>query len=152
MTHNLPAPAPDDSGAFLLYQTKDGRTRIDVRMAHETVWLTQRDMAELFQATPQNITKHIAAIYDKGKLAEPATCKDFLQVRSEGGRQVERSLKHDNLDAIISVGYRVRSHRGTQFRIWATERLREYLALCPRCLIVSNSLHLKLTRSWTSMN
>jgi len=127
MTENLPVPAPDDSGEFLLYQAEDGRTRIEVRMAHETVWLPQRDMAELFQTTPQNVTQHIAAIYDEGELSEEATCKDFLQVRSEAGRQVRRSLKHYNLDVIISVGYRVRSLRGTQFRIWATERLREYL-------------------------
>ncbi len=127
MTENLPAPAPDDSGEFILYQTEDGQTRIDVRMAHDTVWLTQRDMAELFQTTSQNITQHVAAIYDERELSEPATCKDFLQVRSEGARQVGRSLKHYNLDVIISIGYRVRSHRGTQFRIWATERLREYL-------------------------
>jgi hypothetical protein len=127
MSKTLPAPPPDDSGEFILYQTEDGQTRIDVRMAHETVWLTQRDMAELFQTTPQNVTQHIAAVYDEGELSEGATCKDFLQVRSEGRRQVQRSLKHYNLDVIISVGYRVTSHGGTQFRIWATERLREYL-------------------------
>jgi len=124
---NLPAPAPDDSGEFLLYQTEEGNTRIEVRMADETVWLTQRDMAELFQTTPQNITQHLAIIYDEGELVEAATCKEYLQVRPEGQRQVERLLKHYNLDVIISVGYRVRSHRGTQFRMWATQRLREYL-------------------------
>lgn len=124
---NLSAPAPDDSGAFLLYQTEDGQTRIEVRMEDETVWLTQRDMAELFQTTPQNITQHIAAIFDEGELSESATCKDYLQVQIEGNREVQRARKHYNLDVIISVGYRVRSHRGTQFRIWATQRLREYL-------------------------
>ncbi|MGH8679378.1 MAG: virulence RhuM family protein [Burkholderiales bacterium] len=127
MTDKFPIPAPDDSGEFVLYQTEDGLTRIDVRMVHETVWLTQRDMADLFQTTPQNVTQHISAVYDEGELSEAATCKEFLQVRSEGARQVRRSRKHYNLDAIISVGYRVKSHRGTQFRIWATERLREYL-------------------------
>lgn len=96
-------------------------------MAADTVWLTQKDMAELFQTTPQNITQHLASIYEEGELTESATCKEYLQVRSEGKRQVERSLKHYNLDVIISIGYRVRSHRGTQFRIWATQRLREYL-------------------------
>ena len=125
MTENLSIPAPDDSGEFVLYQAEDGRTRIEVRMAHETVWLTQRDMAELFQTTPQNVTQHIAAIYDEGELSEAATCKDFLQVRSEASRQVQRSLKHYNLDVIISVGYRVRSHRGTQFRIWAKTKFEE---------------------------
>ncbi|MCC9641670.1 virulence RhuM family protein [Rhodopirellula sp. JC740] len=127
MTNNLPAPAADDGGEFLLYQTDDGSTRIEVRMAADTVWLTQKDMAELFQTTPQNITQHLASIYEEGELTESATCKEYLQVRSEGKRQVERSLKHYNLDVIISIGYRVRSHRGTQFRIWATQRLREYL-------------------------
>ncbi len=127
MTNNLPAPAADDGGEFLLYQTDDGSTRIEVRMAVDTVWLTQKDMAELFQTTPQNITQHLASIYEEGELTESATCKEYLQVRSEGKRQVERSLKHYNLDVIISIGYRVRSHRGTQFRIWATQRLREYL-------------------------
>ena len=127
MTDNLPTPDSGDSGEFILYQAEDGQTRIDVRMEQETVWLTQRDMAELFQTTPQNVTQHIAAIYEEAELTESATCKDYLQVQSEGNRQVERSRKHYNLDVIISVGYRVRSHRGTQFRIWATQRLREYL-------------------------
>ncbi|WP_417730456.1 virulence RhuM family protein [Rosistilla oblonga] len=127
MTNNLLAPAADDGGEFLLYRTDDGSTRIEVRMADENVWLSQKDMAELFQTTPQNITQHLSTIYEEGELTESATCKEYLQVRSEGKRQVQRSLKHYNLDAIISVGYRVRSHRGTQFRIWATQRLREYL-------------------------
>ncbi|QDS89591.1 hypothetical protein EC9_37910 [Rosistilla ulvae] len=121
MTNKLPAPAPDDGGDFLLYQTDDGSTRIEVRMADENVWLSQKDMAELFRTTPQNITQHLATIYEEGELTEAATCKEYLQVRSEGKRQVQRSLKHYNLDAIISVGYRVRSRRGTQFRIWATQ-------------------------------
>jgi len=127
MSKNLPVPLPEDSGEFLLFQSQDGQTRIDVRMAHETVWLSQRDMAELFQTTPQNVTQHIATVYDESELSEAATCKEFLQVRSEGGRQVQRFLQHYNLDVIISVGYRVKSQRGTQFRIWATQRLREYL-------------------------
>lgn len=127
MAKNLPAPLPDDAGEFLLYQTEDGHTLIDVRVAEETVWLSQRDMAELFQTTSQNVTQHLASIYEDGELHEKATCKDFLQVRSEGVRKVSRTVKHYNLDAIIAVGYRVRSARGTQFRIWATARLREYL-------------------------
>jgi len=112
---------------FLVYQTQDGKTRIDVRLAGQTIWLTQADIAELFQTTPQNITIHVKALYDEGELDEAATCKDYLQVRAEGNRQVERSLKHYALDMIIAVGYRVRSHRGTQFRRWATERLKELL-------------------------
>lgn len=114
-------------GEIMLYQTADGRTRLDVKMENETVWLTQGQMAELFQTTPQNITLHVKAIYEEGELSEAATCKDYLQVRPEGERQVQRALKHYNLDVIISVGYRVKSHRGTQFRIWATQRLREYI-------------------------
>ena len=112
---------------FLIYQPEDGKTRISVRLEGETVWLTQAAMAELYQTTPQNITLHINNIYDEGELDEGATCKDYLQVQLEGGREVQRSRKHYNLDMILAVGYRVRSHRGTQFRRWATERLREYL-------------------------
>ncbi len=132
MPSNLPAPLPDDelpenTGEFLFYQTEDGQTRIDVRVAEETVWLPQRLMAELFQTTPQNVTQHLITIYEDGELNQDATCKDFLQVQTEGTRQVSRSVKHYNLEAIIAVGYRVRSLRGTQFRIWATARLHEYL-------------------------
>lgn len=115
------------SSEIILYQTEDGRTRISVRLENETVWLTQATMAELFQTTPQNITSHVKGIYKDGELDETATCKGYLQVRTEGTRQVQRRLKHYNLDMILAVGYRVRSHRGVQFRRWATERLREYL-------------------------
>lgn len=117
---------PENSG-ILIYQTEDGQTKISVRLDEKTVWLSQAAMAGLFQTTPQNITLHIKNIYESGELDENATCKDYLQVRTEGSRQVKRTLKHYDLDVIISVGYRVRSHRGTQFRKWATERLREYL-------------------------
>lgn len=127
MAKNLPAPLPDDAGEFLLYQTEDGQTRIDVRVAEETVWLTQRDMAELFQTSVPNVNQHLKAIYEEGELLPEATIKKYLIVRTEGQRQVSRQIDHYNLDAIIAVGYRVRSHRGTQFRIWATARLREYL-------------------------
>lgn len=112
---------------IVLYTTEDGRARILVRMEGGTVWLTQAQMADLFQTTPQNITLHIKCIYDEGEQAEEATCKEYLQVRNEGGREVRRSLKHYSLDVILAVGYRVRSLRGTQFRQWATERLREFL-------------------------
>jgi hypothetical protein len=115
------------AGELILYQTEDGRTRLTVRFEKQTVWLTQAAIAELFQTTPQNITLHLAAIYQEGELEEQATCKDYLQVREEGGRQVRRNLKHYSLPAILAVGYRVRSPRGTQFRQWATSRLEEYL-------------------------
>lgn len=127
MTENLPVPAPDDSGEFILYQTEDGQTRIDVRMADETVWLSQKAIADLFQTTKQNVSQHLQAIYEEGELRPEATVKKYLTVQTEGNREVSRAVDHYNLDAILAVGYRVRSHRGTQFRIWATERLREYL-------------------------
>lgn len=110
-----------------IYESKDGEARIDVRVYDESVWLTQRQMGELFNTTPENVTMHLRNIFDEGELLEVATTKDFLVVRPEGARQVQRNLKHFNLDAIISVGYRVNSKRGVQFRIWATQRLREYL-------------------------
>ena len=114
-------------GQFLVYRAEDGRMKLDVRLENETVWLTQAHMAELFQVKPQNITMHLKNIYDEGELSESATCKEFLQVQTEGSRQVERQRKFYNLDAIISVGYRVQSHVATRFRIWATERLKEYI-------------------------
>lgn len=112
---------------LILYQTADGRTRIQCRFEDETVWLTQAQMAELFQTTPQNITIHLKDIFAEGELDEAATCKAYSQVRQEGGRQVTRNLRHYNLDAILAVGFRVRSHRGTQFRQWAVAHLGEYL-------------------------
>jgi hypothetical protein len=117
----------EPTGEIVLYQTEDGRTQLECRFADETLWLTQALMAELFQTTPQNVTQHLKAIYAEGELRPEATCKDFLQVRQEGARQVRRMVRHYSLEAILAVGYRVRSARGTQFRTWATERLREYL-------------------------
>ncbi len=121
---NLPAPS---GGEIILYQTEDGRTRIQCRFENETLWLTQAQIAELFQTTAQNVTLHLKAIFAEGELVEAATCKDYLQVRREGLREVSRNLRHYRLEAILAVGYRVRSHRGTQFRQWATARLSEYL-------------------------
>lgn len=112
---------------MVLYQRESGATAIEVRLDGGTVWLTQAQMADLFQTTPQNITQHLKSIYAEGEQDEAATCKDYLQVRQEGKRQVTRPLRHYSLDAILAVGYRVRSPGGTQFRAWATERLREYL-------------------------
>ncbi|MEP6494788.1 MAG: virulence RhuM family protein [bacterium] len=117
----------DARGELILYETEDGRTRVECRFEDETLWLTQALIAELFQTTPQNITLHLKALYNEAELDETATCKEYLQVRTEGRREVRRTVKHYNLDAILAVGYRVRSPRGTQFRRWATERLREYL-------------------------
>jgi hypothetical protein len=122
----MPVP-PEGSGEFLVYRTEDGRTRVACRFAEGTVWLTQAALAGLFQTTPQNITLHIAAVFEEKELCEEATCKEYLQVRQEGSRQVRRLLKHYNLPMILAVGYRVRSPRGTQFRQWATARLEEYL-------------------------
>src|SRR5579863_3444725 len=118
---------PQPKSSLILYQTEDGRTRIQCRFENETVWLTQALMAELFQVTPQNVTLHLKAIFAEGELDEAATCKEYLQVRTEGGRRITRALKHYSLQAILAVGYRVRSPRGTQFRQWATARLSEYL-------------------------
>ena len=112
---------------IILYQAEDGTTKIEVRLENENVWLTQKMMSELFQTTPQNITIHLKNIFDEGELKEDATCKDFLQVQNEGSRKVERKQKLYNLDAIISVGYRIKSLIATKFRIWATERLKEYI-------------------------
>lgn len=112
---------------ILLYQTEDGQTKIDVRLEEETVWLSQAQMVELFQTTKQNISLHIKNIYEEGELEEFSTVKDYLTVQTEGKREVQRNLKFYNLDVIISVGYRVKSHRGTQFRIWATQLIKEFL-------------------------
>ena len=115
------------AGEFLLYQTEDAQTRIQVRLSEGGLWLTQQHLADLYQGTPQNITQHIRAIYSDGELQEAATCKPFLQVRQESGRQVSRSLKHYSLEMVLAIGYRVRSPRGVQFRRWATEMLKGYL-------------------------
>ena len=114
-------------GEIVLYETEDGRSKVECRFVDNTIWLSQAVIAELFQTTPQNITTHLKGIYRDGELSFEATCKDYLQVRIEGGRTRKRMIRHYNLDAILAVGYRVRSPRGTQFRSWATERLREYL-------------------------
>src|SRR3990172_2362442 len=111
---------------LILYQTEDGKTRIEVRLQGETVWLTLSQMAELFQVDKSGISRHLKNIYETGELRTEATVANFATVQHEGSRSVQRALEYYNLDAIISVGYRVNSIRGTQFRIWATQRLREY--------------------------
>ena len=123
--HKPAADSEPSAGQVLIY--KDAGLNLRVRLDGETVWLSRIQIAELFQTTPQNITLHVAAIYDEGELNPEATGKDYLLVQTEGGRQVRRSLKHYNLDMTLAVGYRVRSQRGTQFRQWATARLSELL-------------------------
>jgi hypothetical protein len=118
-------PAPRSE--LILYQTEDGRTRVQCRFADETLWLTQAQIAELFEVTISNVNIHLKAIYAENELTEGATIKSYLIVRTEGGRRVSRPVLHYNLSAVLAVGYRVRSHRGTQFRQWATARLSEYL-------------------------
>lgn len=115
-----------NQGEIIVYQPEK-TLQLEVRMENETVWLTQAQMAELFETTPQNITLHIKNIYVEQELIADSTCKDFLQVREEGSRMIKRMQKFYNLDVIISVGYRVKSKRGTQFRIWANKILKDYL-------------------------
>lgn len=117
----------ENNSQIIIYQTESGETKLDVRFQDETVWLTQKLMAELFQTTPQNITIHLKNIFEEGELEEKATCKDFLQVQVEGKREVKRERQFYNLDAIISVGYRIKSNVATKFRQWATGQLREYI-------------------------
>jgi hypothetical protein len=112
---------------ILIYQDKDGLTKVDVRLANETLWITQLQMADLFQTTKQNVSLHISNIYKEGELQEEATVKDFLTVQHEGKRKVKRALLYYNLDMIISVGYRIKSTVATHFRIWATQVIKEFL-------------------------
>ena len=114
-------------GEIVLFQTEDGRTRVECRFANETLWLSQALIAELFQVTVPTVNEHLKNVYEEGELAPGPTIRKFRIVRREGARDVSREIEHYNLDAILAVGYRVRSDRGTQFRRWATERLSEYL-------------------------
>lgn len=115
------------SNDLILYQSEDGEIHVNVQLKEETVWLTQSAMAELFGCSTDNISLHLHNIFTSGELSERATTEDFSVVRSEGARQVSRKIRHYNLDAIIAVGYRVNSKRATQFRIWATRVLKEYI-------------------------
>lgn len=116
-----------DNGQIILFQAQGGETKIEVRLANETVWLTADQMAELLQRDRSTIQRHIKKIYNEGELTVDSTCAFFAQVQTEGARQVERKIPIYNLDMIISVGYRVNSHRGVQFRQWATQVLKEYM-------------------------
>ena len=117
----------ENKGEIIIYQTEDGRTRIEVRIEDESVWLSQQQMAELYQTSRTNVVEHIKHIYDENELDEQSTCRKFRQVRQEGNREVTRNIPFYNLDMIISLGYRVKSSIATRFRRWATERLKEYM-------------------------
>jgi len=117
----------NEENEIIIYQSLDGNTKIDVRVENETVWLTQAQMVELFQSTKQNVSLHINNIYEEGELEEDSTVKDYLTVQKEGKRTINRKIKYYNLDVIISVGYRVKSHVGTKFRQWALSVLKEYM-------------------------
>lgn len=117
----------DEYGEILIYQTDDGQTNIEVKIEDDTVWLTQRQMSELFQTSRTNVVEHIKHIYEEGELDEISTCRNFRQVRKEGNREVTRQIPHYNLDMIISLGYRIKSVIATRFRQWATQRLKEYM-------------------------
>ena len=116
-----------NTGEIIIYQNTEGSIKIDVRLEEETVWLAQDQMASLFGKGRSTVAEHIANAFEEGELEQKATCRKFRQVRMEGKREVEREIEHYNLDVIISVGYRVKSAQGTQFRIWATQRLKEYI-------------------------
>jgi len=117
----------DNRGKIVIYQTKDGKTSIDVKLENETVWLNQAQMAELFQTDRTSVVKHVNNIYKSEELEKDSTCAKIAQVQMEGNRTIKRHIIYYNLDMIISVGYRVNSMRGTQFRIWANKVLKDYL-------------------------
>ncbi|MCY4396917.1 MAG: virulence RhuM family protein [Rhodospirillaceae bacterium] len=124
---NDETPETVAGGEVAVYEDAGGEVRVDVRLDRETVWLTQRQMAEVFDSTPENVLMHLRNIFASGELEAEATTKEFLAVRTEGRRRVRRRLKHYNLDAIISVGYRVNTRRGVRFRQWATHTLHGHL-------------------------
>lgn len=117
----------EEKNNIIIYQLDDGKTKIDVKLEDETVWLSQQQMADLYDTTKQNISSHIKNIFDEEELSENSTVKEFLTVQKEGNRNVERKVKYYNLDMIISLGYRIKSKVATNFRKWATERLKEYM-------------------------
>lgn len=117
----------DNYGEIIIYQTEDGLTKINVNMQNETVWLSLEQMADLFQRDKSTISRHIKNTFDEGELVRESTVAKFATVQNEGNRQIERVIEYYNLDVIISVGYRVKSQRGVQFRIWAASILKEYI-------------------------
>ncbi len=126
MANELALYNPNDE-SVVVYRSEDNTLQLDVQLAEETVWLTQQQMVALFDSTKQNISLHINNIFKEGELQKSATVKEYLTVQNEGGRQVTRRVQYYNLDVIISVGYRVKSQRGTQFRQWALKVLKDYL-------------------------
>ena len=134
-----------NTGEILIYKNQEGNIKIDVRLEDETIWLTQDQMAILFGKGRTTITEHIGNIYNEGELEQNSTSRKFRLVRNEGTREVEREVVNYNLDVVISVGYRVKSQQGTQFRIWATQRLKEYI-------IKGFALNDERFKSGTSMN
>ena len=132
------------NGEIVLYTTEDGQTSIQLRAEEGTVWLTRSEIAELFQTTPQNITLHIKSIYEDGEWEEASTSKDYLLVQKEGERSIQREVKVYNLNMVLAIGYRVRSHRGVQFRKWATIHLEEYLIKG----FVMDDIRLKEPKPW----
>lgn len=127
MSDEQAKPGAETPGEFLMYETEDGRTRVACRFIDDSLWLTQALMAELFQVSVPTVSEHLKTVYADGEIQAEATIRKFRMVRQEGSRQVSRQIDHYNLAAILGVGYRVRSARGTQFRRWATERLQEFL-------------------------
>ena len=119
--------AENKTGEIVIYQTENGQTKIDVRFEGEMVWLSQQQMAELYQTSRTNIVEHIEHIYEEDELAADSTCRKFRQVQKEGNRNVSREIPFYNLDMIISHGYRIKSKIATQFRQWATKRMNEYI-------------------------
>jgi len=118
-------------GEIIVYQSEDGRIKLDIRLERETLWMTQSDMATLFQCTPDNVSLHLKNIYEEGELELQSTTEEFSVVRQEGTRQVKRTITRYNLDAVISLGYRVKSLIATRFRIWATGRKEEMTTVTP---------------------
>ena len=117
----------NEQGEIIIYQTNDGKNKIDVKLEGETVWLTQAQLVELYQSSKSNVSEHIKHIYEEGELEKSSTVRNFRTVQKEGNREVSRDVEYYNLDMIISLGYRIKSSIATQFRIWATERLKEYI-------------------------
>ena len=117
----------EQKGELILYQTEDGTTKIEVRLENETVWLSQQQLTQLYQTSRTNVVEHIKQFLEQEELSEEATCRKFRQVQIEGNRSVTRDTPFYNLDMIISLGYRIKSRIATKFRIWATERLKEYI-------------------------
>ena len=134
----------DKHKKLAIYQGADGAIELPVDATNETIWATQAQIASVFDVTPQNITTHLGSIYNEGEMDESSTCKESLQVQTEGTRKVKRTVKYYNLDAIIAIGYRVGSGKGTQFRKWATKTLRSYIT--DGCLINLSRIQHNLTQ------